>query len=84
MKGLIIVLLLAAIGVAVYYQLPEDKSKKNNVIRIGATVEEVDKALGPPKRVLPQFGGELRVYKLPTGKEYLLIFNNGELVEIQS
>ena len=83
MKALIVLLLLVGIGVGVYYQMPKDKNKKENAVRIGATVEEVDKALGPPKRVLPQFGGELRVYKLQSGREYLLIFNNGELVEIQ-
>ena len=84
MKFLIALVLLGAIGVGVYYQMPKSKSSNSQSgIRIGATVEEVDKVLGPPKRVLPQFGGELRVYKAQSGREYMLIFQNGELVEIQ-
>ena len=83
MKALIALVLLGAIGVGVYYQMPKSKSSQQNGIRIGATVEEVDKVLGPPQRVLPQFGGELRVYKAQSGRQYMLIFNNGELVEIQ-
>lgn len=82
MKAFIVLLLLVGIGVGVYYQMPA-KKEDPNAVKIGATVEEVDKKLGPPKRVLPQFGGELRVYKLASGKEYLLTFANGELVEIQ-
>ena len=83
MKALIVLLLLVGIGVGVYYNLPEDKSEKSGGIRVGATVQEVDKILGKPQRVLPQFGGELRVYKTQSGRQYMLIFNNGELVEIQ-
>ena len=83
MKALIALVLLAAIGVGIYYQMPKSKSSNQGGIRIGATVEEVDKVLGPPQRVLPQFGGELRVYKAQSGRQYMLIFNNGELVEIQ-
>ena len=83
MKPLLILVLLVGIGVGVYYQLPKDKSQKQGGIRVGATVEEVDKILGPPQRVLPQFGGELRVYKAQSGRQYMLIFANGELVEIQ-
>jgi hypothetical protein len=84
MKALIALVLLGAIGVGAYYQMPKSKLSNNqNSVRIGATVAEVDKVLGPPKRVLPQFGGELRVYKAQSGREYMLIFQNGELVEIQ-
>lgn len=82
MKPLIVLVLLVGIGVGVYYQMPQ-KSSAQSGIRIGATVEEVDKVLGPPQRVLPQFGGELRVYKAKSGRQYMLIFNNGELVEVQ-
>jgi hypothetical protein len=82
MKALIVLVLLVGIGVGVYYKMPRD-NKAQTGIRVGATVEEVDKILGPPQRVLPQFGGELRVYKGKSGKQYMLIFANGELVEIQ-
>ena len=82
MKALIVLVILVGIGVGVYYQMPR-KSSPQSGIRIGATVEEVDKILGPPQRVLPQFGGQLRVYKAKSGRQYMLIFNNGELVEIQ-
>ena len=83
MKPLIVLVLLVGIGVGIYYQMPESKSSQQSGIRIGATVEEVDKVLGPPQRVLPQFGGQLRVYKAKSGRQYMLVFNNGELVEIQ-
>ena len=83
MESLIVLVLLVGIGVGVYYQMPESKSSQQGGIRIGATVEEVDKVPSPPQRVLPQFGGELRVYKAKSGRQYMLIFNNGELVEIQ-
>ena len=83
MKALIALVLLGAIGVGIYYQMPKSKSSNQGGVRIGATVEEIDKVLGPPQRVLPQFGGELRVYKAQSGRQYMLIFQNGELVEIQ-
>jgi hypothetical protein len=83
MKALIALVLLGAIGVGIYYQMPKSKASNPTGVRVGATVQEVDKVLGPPKRVLPQFGGELRVYKAQSGREYMLIFQNGELVEIQ-
>jgi hypothetical protein len=83
MKALIVLVLLVGIGFGVYYKMGRDGSKQQSGIRVGATVEEVDKILGPPQRVLPQFGGELRVYKAQSGRQYMLIFANGELVEIQ-
>ena len=83
MKALIVLALLGVIGFGAYQQMPKDKSSKQNGVRIGATVEEVDKVLGPPQRVLPQFGGQLRIYKTQSGRQYMLVFNNGELVEIQ-
>jgi hypothetical protein len=84
MKALIALVLLGAIGFGVYYQMPKDNSPKQpNGVRIGASVEEVEKVLGPAKRVLPQFGGQLRVYKAASGRQYMLTFENGELVQIQ-
>ena len=83
MKALIVIVLLVGIGVGVYYQMPASKAKKQSGVYIGMTADEADKVLGPPQRVLPQFGGQLRVYKAASGRQYMLIFNNGELVEIQ-
>ena len=84
MKALLALVLLGGIGFGIYHQMPKDNSsKQQNGVHIGATVEEVDKVLGAPQRVLPQFGGQLRVYKTQSGRQYMLVFQNGELVEIQ-
>jgi len=84
MKALIVLVLLGAIGYVAYTQMSKgDSSKQQSGVHIGASVEEVDKLLGPPQRVLPQFGGQLRVYKAQSGRQYMLVFQNGELVEIQ-
>lgn len=82
-EGLDRSLLLVGIGVGVYYQMPESKNKKQTGVHMGMSVADADKLFGPPQRVLPQFGGELRVYKAASGRQYMLIFANGELVEIQ-
>ena len=83
MKALIALVLLGAIGAGLYSQMPKDKAPaQQNGIRVGASVEEVEKVLGPPQRVLKQFGQEMRVYKGQSGRKYLLTFSNGELVEI--
>ena len=83
MKALIIVVLLGAIGVGAYYQMPKSKPTPQNGVHIGASVEEVEKVLGPAQRVLPQFGQEMRMYKTASGRKYVLIFANGELIEIK-
>ena len=83
MKALIVLVLLAGIGAGIYYTMPPSKPKKQTGVHVGMTVDEADKLLGPPQRVLPQFGGQLRVYKAASGRQYMLIFANGELVEIQ-
>ena len=44
MKPLIVLVILVGIGVGIYYQMPK-KSSPQSGIRIGATVEEVDKVL---------------------------------------
>jgi hypothetical protein len=82
MKALIAIVLLGAIGVGAYYQMPKSKSQPNPIHQ-GASVAEVEKVLGPPQRVLKQFGQEMRVYKGQSGKKYVLTFANDELVEIQ-
>ena len=82
MKALIIVVLLGAIGVGAYYQMPKSKPAPQNGVHIGASVEEVEKVLGPAQRVLPQFGQEMRTYKTSSGRKYVLTFSNGELVQI--
>jgi hypothetical protein len=58
-------------------------AKNPSGVRIGATVEEVEKALGPAGTVLPNFGRELRIYKVASGNVYTLIFEDGKVVEIQ-
>lgn len=52
-------------------------------VHIGASVEEVEKVLGDPINVLPNFGRQLRFYKAKSGKKYTLIFEDDKLVEIQ-
>ena len=83
MKALIALVLLIGIGAGIYYQMPEGGTKKKSGVYIGMTSAEADQVLGPPQRVLPQFGGQLRVYKAKSGRQYMLIFANDELVEIQ-
>ena len=82
MKALIALVRLGAIGVGAYYQMPK-KAEAPNPIHKGATVAEVEKVLGPPQRVIKQFGQEMRVYKGKSGKKYLLTFANDELVDMQ-
>ena len=82
MKALIALVLLGAIGVGAYYQMPKSTAKQNP-IHAGATVAEVEKVLGPPQRVVKQFGQEMRIYKGQSGKKYILTFANDELVDMQ-
>ena len=84
MKVLLGLIILAAIGVGIYLKYPSmtASSKQPSGVRIGASVEEVEKVLGKPVRVLPSFGRENRVYKAQSGKTYMLIFERDELIEI--
>ena len=83
MKVLLGIVLLVAIGVGVYLKYPSlTSSKPANGVRIGATVEEVEKVLGKPIRVLPSFGRENRIYQAQSGTRYMLIFEGGQLIEI--
>ena len=56
MKTLLGIVLLLAIGVGIYLKYPAAAPKQQSGVHIGATVEEVEKTLGPPLRVLPSFG----------------------------
>lgn len=82
MKTLLGIVLLLAIGVGIYLKYPAAAPKQQSGVHIGATVEEVEKTLGPPLRVLPSFGRENRFYKAKSGQKYMLIFEGGELIEI--
>jgi hypothetical protein len=83
MKALLGIALLVAIGAGIYLKYPgATTATPKNGVRIGATVEEVEKVLGPPLRVLPSFGRENRFYKAKSGQKYMLIFEGGELIEI--
>ena len=57
-------------------------TKNKSGVRMGATVEEVEKALGPATAVLPNFGREIRTYKAESGNAYMLTFEDGKVVEI--
>jgi hypothetical protein len=81
MKVLLGIVLLVAIGVGVYLKYPSH-TKPANGVRIGASVEEVEKVLGKPIRVLPSFGRENRIYQAQSGTRYMLIFEGGQLIEI--
>jgi hypothetical protein len=81
-KTLLGIVLLLAIGVGIYLKYPAAAPKQQSGVHIGATVEEVEKTLGPPLRVLPSFGRENRFYKAKSGQKYMLIFEGGELIEI--
>jgi hypothetical protein len=51
-------------------------------VHIGATVAEVEKVMGEPRSVLPNFGRELRIYKDPkTGDKVTFIYQDGQLQE---
>jgi hypothetical protein len=83
MKALLGIVLFVSIGVGIYLKYPGAAAPTpKNGVRIGATVEEVEKVLGPPLRVLPSFGRENRFYKATSGQKYMLIFESGELIEI--
>ena len=83
MKAIIGLVILAALGYGLYMWFVESSKTPQSGVRIGATVEEVEKVLGPPKSVLPQMGGQLRTYQTEGGRAYMLVFQNDELVEIQ-
>ena len=59
-------------------------AKNDSGVRIGATVEEVEKVLGPPMAVLPNFGRQQRMYKAKSGNKYMITFEDGKVVEIHS
>jgi len=83
MKAFLGIALLIALGVGIYLKYPGTAAPApKNGVRIGASVEEVEKVLGPPLRVLPSFGRENRFYKAKSGQKYMLIFESGELIEI--
>jgi hypothetical protein len=83
MKILLGIIVLGALGYGIYVKYPSQATPKQPTgVRIGATVEEVEKVLGRPSRVLPQFGRQSRFYKGESGKTYMLVFEGGELVEI--
>ena len=82
MKVLLGLILLAALGVGLYLKYPQSAPKQPTGVRIGATVQEVEKVLGKPVRVLPSFGRENRLYKTQSGKTYMLVFERDELIEI--
>ena len=51
-------------------------------VHIGATVEDVEKVMGQPTRVLPEFGREMRMYKDPkTGETVSFMYQDGLLQE---
>jgi hypothetical protein len=83
MKAILGLVVLAALGFGLYMWFAQSSKTPASGIRIGATVEEVEKVLGPAKSVVPQMGGQLRSYQTEGGRAYLLIFQNDELVEIQ-
>jgi hypothetical protein len=51
-------------------------------LHVGATVDEVEKAMGRPTVVLPNFGREQRFYKAASGNKYMVTFEDGKVVEI--
>jgi len=87
MKGLVFVLVVA-LGIGAFFYFGGGKgwftSEDNGGVKLGQNVEQVEKVLGEPTSVIPNFGNELRTYKGKSGHKYLLIFKNGELVEIKS
>src|SRR5881396_2559896 len=79
MKFLLGLVLLGAIGFGIYMYTARDSTpKKQTGVHIGATVEEVEKVLGPPVQVLPQFGRQTRIYKAKSGEKYMLVFENNK------
>ncbi len=51
-------------------------------VRIGATLAEVNKTLGPPTAELPNFGRTQRFYKAQSGRAYMITFEDDKVVEI--
>ncbi len=85
MKKLIIVVVVVALAVWGVTKLGVGSwftSQKPGGVRIGATVDEVEKALGPATGVIPNYGREQRVYKAASGNAYMITFEDGKVVEI--
>jgi hypothetical protein len=51
-------------------------------VHIGSTEAEVQKVFGPPIAESPNFGRPQKIYKAPSGKKYMLIYEDGKVVEI--
>jgi hypothetical protein len=56
--------------------------KNQTGIHIGATHAEVQKVWGAPVAVLPSFGREEDIYRLPDGGKHMLIYEDDKVVEI--
>jgi hypothetical protein len=87
MKKLLILAIIVGLGVVAYMKAGDlfgGPVMTKAGVRMGASVLEVEKVLGEPLQVLPNFGRELRIYKAKSGQKYMLIFQDDELVEIQS
>lgn len=88
MKKLLIVAMLIGVGAWVYNTQMTGKKGDGRLmttagVPMGASVEEVEKTLGPALNVLPNFGRELRIYQGKSGTKYMLIFDQDVLVEVQ-
>jgi hypothetical protein len=87
LKKLIGLVILAGLLYFVWMQWGADmfkgKPHYGPHVVIGATVEDVEKDMGPPLGVLPNLGRELRKYKDKTDNSIVtFIYQDGQLQEI--
>jgi hypothetical protein len=79
-------LAVAALGAALIIGFgcgTEDTATTADGVHMGADIAEVEKKLGPPISVLPNMGAELRTYKAPSGRRYMLTVEDGKVIEIR-
>jgi hypothetical protein len=53
-----------------------------NAIYVGEPIEDVERVLGQPTRVLPNEGRELRQYAPHNGHNYTLLYEQGKVDEV--
>ena len=56
--------------------------KDQSGVHIGSTEAEVQKVFGPPIAESPNFGRPQKFYKAASGKKYMIIYEDGKVVEI--
>ena len=79
----VVLAMVLGIGAGAFVAGCEMQDSKPTGPQIGMTVAEVEKIMGPPISVLPNFGREQRFYKRQDdGKKFMVTFEEDKVVEI--